>query len=190
MPRSLLRGFVVTGGALALVACDKAATAPQALGSSIQVQGNKDSPVLWPDPDYAGTVTVDSNPLAFVKSNGTQILGFHVEVNATKGDIPTDSWSIETENAIPVTQQGIPEVTKEGIPEADIAQPPLGPKVSGNAKGYIRFNLPQQTIPTVLDLLSTHDPSSKPLARWSIGNLPSATPLPSTAQTTSPSPMP
>lgn len=191
MPNSVLRCFMaVTGAALAVTACgavtDKhqntssgPAAAPQALGSAIHVQGEV---LSKNNAEFAGSVTVDSPPQLCLEPDSTQLLAFHVEVNATQGAIPTANWSVDTENAVPVPQ--------ESLNEAGIATPPLGPEVSDNAKGYITFKVPRRTKPTVLNLLNNYGPQGNKLARWSIGDLPSAQSCPPTAATTTRSPTP
>lgn len=175
--RTSFLGIVPFVVALALAGCgtgtakdaeDKDAPKPvQSLGSSIKVEGKASSWSSSAD-NFDGTVTVLSPPSVFVKSTGQLVLVFDVEARATKGVIPTGSWVVQTENAVPVHNQP--------ISEKGIATPPLGPKVADFAKGFITFEVPDKSKPTVLELMDvapgTMGGSGEPIARWSIGELP------------------
>lgn len=178
-PNSL--GIVPFVVVLALAGCgtdsagDKEAPkAIQTLGSSVKVEGRASSWSSSGD-NYEGTVTALSPPTVFVKSTGEQVLVFDVEARATKGAIPTGSWEIQTENAVPVQNQP--------ISEKGIGTPPLGPKVTDFAKGFVTFEVPRKSKPTQLQLLESAPgavggDSGQPLAQWSIGELPKPQPYP------------
>lgn len=137
------------------------------LGSTIQVHG--DPSALSADHDeYDGTVTAAPKPAVYAAPDGTRVIVFHIEASAKRGKVPTGDWWLETENAIP-----IPAKT---LTDGDIAKPPLGPEVSGHAKGFITFEIPAHTQPTILDLYATANTSTKPVAQWSLGELPAAVP--------------
>lgn len=151
---------------------DKDAPPPiQPLGSSIKVEGKASSWSSSSD-SYEGTITALSPVAVFANSTGEQVLVFDVEAKATKGAIPTGSWEVQTENAVPVNNLPI---TKEGI-----AMPPLGPKVTDFAKGYVTFEVPSKSKPTVLQLVDvapgTMGGAGQPIAQWSLGELPAPRP--------------
>ncbi|MBU8820329.1 hypothetical protein KL864_31095 [Mycolicibacterium goodii] len=162
--------FVVV---LALAGCgaetaeDKDAPVPiHPLGSSVKVGKSSSS---WGSDNFEGTVTALSPPSVFKKSTGEQFLVFDVEARATKGAIPTGSWQVQTLNAVP--KPNLP------ISEKGIGTPPLGPEVNDFAKGFVTFEVPEESKPTRLQLLD-YPGSGEPLAQWSLDELPEPQPYP------------
>jgi hypothetical protein len=177
----------LVGIVLVLSACGTGASqegasslpAPQPLGSTIHVHGtdltNRD--LTHDGADYDGTVTAEASPVQCRQPDGGQTLAIHILANATKGGIPTAYWSLETENAVPISN--------EGLQEPGIGKPPLGALVSSTAKGYITFKIPPRTTPTGLDLLASTDVDGQKIARWSISSWSeSTTPCLASASTT------
>lgn len=178
---------VVTGLVVALSACghtdsdtSAAQSGPVPLGSANRVSGKEPG---WGGAEFEGTVTIGSKPTVCQADNGSRVLVFHVQVATTKGAIPTSSWRVQTENAMPVEN--------ENVNLSDIGGPHLGSPVTGEAKGDIAFTLPAKTTPTTIELLGARETfSSSPatsLATWSTGNLSASTMCPASAQTTAPS---
>lgn len=174
---------LMTATALTLTSCGTAASsgdkpaaqsAPPPLGSAIHVSGKGD----WNSDGYEGTVTAESKEVICTKTDGTRFLVLHVDVAATKGAVPTSSWQVQTANAIPIPN--------ESFTTSEIAGPPLGSSVTSKARGDIAFTIPPKTTPTTLELLGAH-PIDAAIARWSIGDLPSAFTCPASVQTTTPS---
>lgn len=165
-----LRGPAVLAGVIVLAACGSTKSDPTpspvnpvALGSSVHVAG-KGSVLAADDESFDGAVLVDANPVTCVRPDGVQVLAFHVQVSPTKGKIPTSSFWLETENAIPIAEQSLSGTT-------GVATPPLGPEASANAKGYITFEVPRKTKATILDLYASQDTTASAIAKWSLGEL-------------------
>jgi hypothetical protein len=114
--------------------------------------------MLWPTPNRVST----QKPMAVKFSLST--FGRALP----KASYRPPSWTLQTEHAVPISSKG--------IDSDDIATPPLGPEVSGEAKGYITFDVPRRT---TLELFGSQDTTSKnPIPQWTLGEIPTAQPYP------------
>jgi hypothetical protein len=171
------KGFAISTGVVVLAACGSTKSEPTpspvdpvTLGSTVHVAGTG-SAFAANDESFDGAVLVDGNPVTCVRPDGVQVLALHVQVTPVKGKIPTSSFLLETENAVPIAEQA--------LGETGVATPPLGPEVSADAKGYITFEIPRRTKATVLDLYASQDTTGSPIAKWSLGELAPPAPCPS-----------